>query len=112
MKKIITNGKDQDSEKLDLRDALFDAEPNPFRTKSQEEFDQFMAEAGIVDLQQMAVKAGISASGGLQTLRENLKKAFARYISPKQPIYASSVSGEKARKDLENKINRIMSGLE
>lgn len=92
-KKKQANGKNEDAAKLDLREFLFAKEKNPFGTLDPEQFSTFLGEAGIVNLQEMAVKAGISASGGIPTLRNNLKLAFEKYTAPSSPIYASALKG-------------------
>jgi hypothetical protein len=110
IKKTTANGKDSDKARVDLREVFETWEPNPFKTKDPEAFKQFLGEAGIVDLQQMAVEAGVSASGGIPTLRENLQKAFSRYIAPRSVTSVPSSIDYQKQKELAAKIDAIMAG--
>lgn len=82
-KQYVADGKDANNEKVNLYDLLVADVPNPFGTSNKEKFEEFINTAAVVDLQQMAIKAGISGSGTRPTLQENLRRAFARFILPK-----------------------------
>jgi len=63
----------------DLEDLMRGSLHSPFKIKTQEEFERTMASMNLIDMQSMAVAAGIFPSGNKTTLRKKLKKEFERY---------------------------------
>jgi hypothetical protein len=63
----------------DLEDLMRGSLHSPFKIKTQEEFERTMASMNLIDMQGMAVAAGIFPSGNKTTLRKKLKKEFERY---------------------------------
>lgn len=90
--KKVVNGKNDNAQKVDLRDLLEVREKNPFGTRNKAEFESKIIELPIIDLQKMAVNAGISASGTAPTIRESLRKEFTRYVARNQPIYFENLT--------------------
>lgn len=63
----------------DLEDLMRGSLNSPFKIKTQEEFERKMASMNLIDMQSMAVSAGIFPSGNKTTLRKKLKKEFEKY---------------------------------
>lgn len=84
----VANGKNEDAQKVNLRELLGLKERNPFGVSDKKKFEEMISSLPMVDLQQMAVKAGISVSGNITTIRDNLRKEFANYTARNAPLYA------------------------
>ncbi len=107
-KKKITNGKAGEV-KTDIRELLRDFEPNPFGKQSEDNFKEWMAEAGYVDLQEMCIKAGVSPSGDIRTLRENLLRAFQIRNAPLGKL--TLPEKPSVQKERQNKILSLLGEL-
>ena len=109
-KKKVSTGKADDAVKVDFRDILDMREKNPFGTSNAKDFESKIADWSIVDLQELAVKAGISCGGGVTILRENLKKEFDRFLVRNKPLSADVFKQEEYSPELLAKIEAIMAG--
>ena len=79
--KKIANGKGGEV-KQDIRELLRDLDPNPFGKQTEENLKEWMNEAGYVDLQEMCIKVGASASGNISSLKENILQAYRLRNAP------------------------------
>lgn len=81
--KNFADGKIQEKSDIeevrDLEDLMRGSLHSPFKIKTQEEFERKMASMNLIDMQSMAVAAGIFPSGNKTTLRKKLKKEFEKY---------------------------------
>jgi len=69
-----------DVEKVrDLEDLMRGSLHSPFKIKTKEEFERKMAAMNLIDMQSMAVAAGIFPSGNKSILRKKLRKEFEKY---------------------------------
>ena len=109
-KKKVSTGKADEAVKVDFRDLLDMREKNPYGTSDAKEFENKIADWSIVDLQELAVKAGISCGGGVTVLRENLKKEFNRYLIRNKPLSADVFKEQTYSPELLAKIDAIMAG--
>jgi hypothetical protein len=82
---LETNGKGTE-EKMDLRDVLGIREKNPFVAKNEKDLKELLSEMWLVDLQKMAIKCGVSASGTVPSLRKKIMKAFSDFSSRNKMI--------------------------
>jgi hypothetical protein len=55
---------------------------NSFGVRTHEEFEQLIESSQLTQLQEMAVKAGVFPSGTTLTLKNKLRKAFAKTQGP------------------------------
>jgi hypothetical protein len=106
--KNIADGKlGVDAKTETLYQLLHEPRANPFGTRDVNKFEAMLTEAGLVDLQRMAIQCGISASGTRPTLQENLRTAFARIIGSYKGEYTPQPSNNEA---LGKKIDAIING--
>lgn len=78
---VKTNGMVEDINTISkLQEALGSRIRNPFGAKTQEELEEKLKDMFLVDLQKMAVSAGISANGDRSILKNRIRSEFGRFL--------------------------------
>lgn len=97
----------------ELEDLIGLSEINPYGTSIASEFEARLNEMALVDMQEMAVRAGVFPNGNKTSLKSKLLKGFNEYnrgsvlMNAPQPIKLKN----KNSKDVEDALRLMREGL-
>lgn len=107
------NGKEEAIQKAkDLEELVGIKQVNPFGTSIGEVFEENISKMSMVELQELAVKAGVFPSGTRTALKSKLSKAFSEYNRSSMVIPAPrEIQIDKNNKKTQEALRLMKEGL-
>lgn len=104
-KTILANGQLPDGY-VGVAQLLQQLDGNPYGTRDLNAFTAKLSNVDIIELQRIAINAGVSITGSISEVKDSLLRSFKQYcrISDDTPASASSKYQE-----LQQKLNEIVS---